>query len=132
MGRDEWQEALVQIHKIALTAHCTNCNTEVEVERVVREQDKETYYYSCRHSTTTLVKVVDEMIPIKEKAFMKLRLNLQHSLKRVFKIKQAGKSKRPARELLIVEHNFRIKVHLVEEQNMCGEWELVYNKIVKF
>jgi hypothetical protein len=107
----------------SLSVHCVACDNEVELDKIIRVQGSETYYFSCGHKT--IVKVINESEAIKDNQSYYIR-GLKQKLRKFFRWKISRRTKRPTKELLEFDKQRRLKIHIVEEQNEIGEWELAH------
>jgi hypothetical protein len=112
-----------------LCATCYSCNKEVAINKITQEDGSRTYYLSCGHNS--IIKVINEFENIEERHNYFIR-TLKRKLRKMFRNKISGKTKRRTKELLEFDKERRIKIHKVEELNDFGEWELVHNEEVPF
>jgi hypothetical protein len=109
--------------KIFLSVHCVACGNEVELNRIVRVRDSETYYFSCGHKAR--VKAIHEPKTVKENQGDYIR-GLKRKLIKSFRWKISRRTERPTKEILEFDRQRGLKMHIVEERNQLGKWELVH------
>jgi len=106
-----------------LKEFCTACKGEKDILKVERNPQSEIIELSCGHR---LIKVVtNETISLSDRIRTK-HFNSLRKLKRRYKTKISGETKRPARDIILIDRERGKVIHRVWEQDPSGEWELVH------
>ena len=110
-----------------LKMECPTCKGEKEILKIVRESEPNvqtvTYFFSCGHKqvkqeVTEFIRILD-FIEVKHRDAQRILLSK-------YKTKISGKTKRPVRETITIDHEGGRHHHVVEEQQDDGEWEIVH------
>jgi|GEM_PF-173074 len=110
---------------LELKKFCNACNQEKDITEIEINPQGETVRLSCGHRITSVE--FTETLGLSEQIMAK-HFGPEHELKNRYKTKMSGKTKRPARDNLIIDRGRKKIIHQVWEQNQKGEWELVHDE----
>jgi len=108
-----------------LKEFCTACKEEKDILKVERNPQSEIIELSCGHR---LIKVVTiETISLSDRIRTR-HFNSSRKLKSRYKTKISGETKRPAKDIILIDRERGKIIHRVWEQDPSGEWELVHDE----
>jgi len=105
---------------------CPTCKEEKDILVIERFEDGETIKLSCGHRLHNVEKT--EVIGLRDQAGWKHRRPgykkpIEEGKERT---KISGETKRPTQETIRVDRIGKKLVHIVREQNECGEWKVTH------
>jgi hypothetical protein len=110
---------------LELRKFCKACNQEKDMAEIESNPQGETIRLSCGHRIISVE--FAETLGLSEQIMAK-HFGPEHELKSRYKTKISEKTKRPARDNIIIDRDRKRIIHQVWEQNQNGEWDLVHDE----
>jgi len=113
-----------------LKRFCNACQQEKKIVLIEKCEDRGMIELSCGHKIAegrAEIKAKIEML-VSFKAKQKKAGFKNYVRKAIQRFKTSGKTKRKAKEVLIIDREKNVKIHQVWEQDESGEWVLVHDE----
>lgn len=119
-----------------LKKYCTACGEEKDIVLVEIDESKGKIELECGHRIffDEITEITEDGICLSESLKIKIKRanEFKISVEQKIRDKISKGTKRPAREILIIDKERKVKIHRVWEKDQKGEWVSVHEEEIPF